>query len=338
MLADQICAEGAGELARALGVDHDGLAAAVRHASRFVLEDGVMNTALTARDTPADSRLRALALARFPFELSWFEWSGSALAGRRNQSMNRELHAPTPRRIGVLVTTDESMQRGMADYVWQHEREDGGVTPCPVRVTFDWRVDWEPPPNETLELPPAERLEQIRQIAHEHETQDARRAAILKSSPEALLEDNARVGFVVSPYWLNTLHAMDARDPAFARKMLREAGRDLTGECDILRSVVMVMNSRNLVALSPYTMPEKVARKRAREGKSPLLDHTEVRIRLSRALYARAGSGDTRDSPALHAVRGHFKARASGLYWWSPHMRGDAGRGTAPRRSYRVQT
>jgi hypothetical protein len=28
-----------------------------------------------------------------------------------------------------------------------------------------------------------------------------------------------------------------------------------------------------------------------------------------------------------HFVRGHFKARKSGVFWWSPHARGDLSRG-----------
>jgi hypothetical protein len=41
------------------------------------------------------------------------------------------------------------------------------------------------------------------------------------------------------------------------------------------------------------------------------------------ALAARAGmAGDERNPSRLHLVRGHFKIRASGVYWWSPHARG----------------
>lgn len=50
-------------------------------------------------------------------------------------------------------------------------------------------------------------------------------------------------------------------------------------------------------------------------------------------LAARAGSASDRNSPRLHAVRGHFKVRKHGVYWWSDFMRGDPRRG-----SIRTQT
>jgi hypothetical protein len=64
-----------------------------------------------------------------------------------------------------------------------------------------------------------------------------------------------------------------------------------------------------------------------------LLDYTHIGIRLTRALGARAGmAADPRQAARLHLVRGHFKIRKSGVYWWSPFARGQ---GTAPLDQHR---
>lgn len=47
-------------------------------------------------------------------------------------------------------------------------------------------------------------------------------------------------------------------------------------------------------------------------------------------------SGISREAARQHLVRGHFKIRRTGVYWWSPFLRGDGTRGTVKRVEYEV--
>lgn len=65
---------------------------------------------------------------------------------------------------------------------------------------------------------------------------------------------------------------------------------------------------------------------RMKRGRRPLLEHTEVSLRLDAKSQPgeqrRAGGG--RESPRMHLVRGHPVHRASKTFWRASHFRGDA--------------
>jgi hypothetical protein len=68
-----------------------------------------------------------------------------------------------------------------------------------------------------------------------------------------------------------------------------------------------------------------------------LLDHWTVTLRLSKGLSrGLAQSGIPVHEIRAHLVRGHFKIRQSGIYWWSPHVRGKAALGMI-HSNYRVK-
>jgi hypothetical protein len=46
--------------------------------------------------------------------------------------------------------------------------------------------------------------------------------------------------------------------------------------------------------------------------------------------------GVNREAARQHLVRGHFKIRKTGVYWWAPFLRGDARHGTIKRHEYEV--
>jgi hypothetical protein len=112
--------------------------------------------------------------------------------------------------------------------------------------------------------------------------------------------------------------------------------RDIRGEPGQVRSIIMLLNTRNLLHHEELAAPERLNNQRLKSGKLPLLGRTIIRIRLSHGLQARAGLGGQREAARLHAVRGHFKIRTSGVYWWSDHFRGDAVRGVL-HSSYKLE-
>jgi hypothetical protein len=284
----------------------------VRAAQRFDLSPEVMQSARTISYSPIGGQLRALAMCKLPFERTWFEWPAN-FAGI--PSVRADTYAPVPKRMGALVETDPSLQRGSIAYAWLHP--DQGVNLCPLLVTFDWRADGEAVPD----LSQAARWhvnatdEQWAELA-------AKYPRVGNSRREDVVADNMRFGVIVNPIMQRFVDIAQRKPDAF-KLLMNAAIADIEGEAPMLRAAIMLMNSRNLAEHEPRPPPPKLNAARARRGKPPLLSYTHVRVRLTRALAARAGmAADARQPSRLHLVRGHFKIRKSGVYWWSPFARG----------------
>lgn len=97
-----------------------------------------------------------------------------------------------------------------------------------------------------------------------------------------------------------------------------------------------MLNSPELLIETPSNLG-KLNSARLRRGRTPLLDHLEVSIRLgeNRSVSRGARPIHTKASPRLHHVRGHYVHRAGKTFWRSPHLRGDADRAIV-RKTVRV--
>jgi hypothetical protein len=104
-------------------------------------------------------------------------------------------------------------------------------------------------------------------------------------------------------------------------------GVDLEGlglvEAQLAVSALAMLNSRNLVSTAPATGLYTRAARRRKER--PLLSHSVVKITLSkRDRIAVDLHGISEREVREHLVRGHFKIKKRGVYWWRPHIRGNA--------------
>jgi hypothetical protein len=303
------------------------MAVTVRDAQRFDLSPEVMRSAWTISHSPIGPQLRALPLCKLPFQLAWFEWPAGFMG---IPTERKDIYAPVPKRMGALVSTDESLQRGSISYAWLHPHQ--GVNICPLSITFDWRTDAEP-------------VADLTNASHWHEkATDDQWTELMKyprmsgSSREDVIADNQRFGLVINPTMKAFVDAAaQSHNPEGVKLLMNAATKDIEGEAPMLRAAIMLLNSRNLAEYEPRPTPPKLNAARARRGKAPLLDYTHVRVRLSRGLAARAGmAADARNPSRLHLVRGHFKIRASGVFWWSPFARGATDARTPIKRQQRT--
>ncbi|WP_158933244.1 hypothetical protein [Acidisphaera sp. S103] len=328
MLADEILAAANSPADRMLVGAISALGIAIRQAKRFDLAPGIVVTANTISTSSFAAQLRALPLCRVPFEFTWMEWPGADPIYDANRVGNATAAAPAPNRMGVLIHADESRQKGSMTFAWSHRQE--GVNACPLACFFDWRAD----------APEVDDLSRsfFRQSGH---SEDELRQQIVaqsqgmpqvKGSSEAdLVDDRSRFGFNISPafkFWAEALLRRHGTLPGPGTQEWHLWTSDIRGEPGIARSILLLLNSKNLTHSEESPAPERLNRQRVKVGKLPLLGHTKIRIKLSRALQQRAGEGTQREASRFHAVRGHFKIRASGVYWWSDFMRGDPTRGS----------
>ena len=109
---------------------------------------------------------------------------------------------------------------------------------------------------------------------------------------------------------------------------------DWGGEAGFLVASLALLNARNVAATERPAI-EKLNKARARAGKKPLFSYEVLKIRPTHA-----GAGGTRKErdgeTRAHFVRGHFKHRRTGLFWWGPHMRGDLAIGFVSK-DYRLE-
>lgn len=89
--------------------------------------------------------------------------------------------------------------------------------------------------------------------------------------------------------------------------------------------LIGLLNCKNFYIDMQDEKPSAVElRRRFRRNKKPLYEHKILDIDLSRFQtrngYKSMGWNDLR----AHLVRGHFKRRKSGIFWWSPFVRGNS--------------
>jgi len=85
-------------------------------------------------------------------------------------------------------------------------------------------------------------------------------------------------------------------------------------------AMVALCNIKGDVLRSASEAPAKVNKKRVASGKAPLRGYTY--IRLNREAPSTTGAGASGVGRAVHLVRGHFKRRSTGVFWWKPHFAG----------------
>jgi len=86
-----------------------------------------------------------------------------------------------------------------------------------------------------------------------------------------------------------------------------------------------LVNLRSGVTWKKGECPPKVQKKRAKAGKAPLLGYHILHLDASLRESIHTDSRRPHDSPRKHWRRGHFKQRATGVFWWSAHLAGKDG-------------
>jgi len=125
---------------------------------------------------------------------------------------------------------------------------------------------------------------------------------------------------IANPAYLSSIARTG--DIEFIDIMGRQAIKDWGGELNYWTMVLALLSTRNLVDSTERVGREKINKARIRRGKPPLYEYHVCKLMIGRRYRAQAGTVSERDIRG-HFVRGHYKVRKSGIYWWSPHKRGD---------------
>jgi hypothetical protein len=100
---------------------------------------------------------------------------------------------------------------------------------------------------------------------------------------------------------------------------------DWPGEYEYVIAVLALLNSKNVVELAPTDFAQKNKR-RVKDGKPPLFDHYTIGI-PGRYKMRHVSDGAQGRELRAHFVRGHFKVRRTGVFFWSAYRRGNLAHG-----------
>jgi len=292
-------------------------------AERFSVSPQVMEACQKLAYSKPSSMLDATKFCRAPFKKTWLEWEGR-IPGRGNQVNEASgQEEPAPKRFGVLVEAlDDTYRRLGVTFAWEHHNQNAlngvSINLCPLGYVINWEDKWTPNTDpEPLKI----KGMYEKYVGDEKEFQ-------------AMKEFAGMCSYTIVPYSRTFIENLRAESEERFAKLLKYSQGDLEGEAQLLVSVLCLLNAKNCVSREPIdvTKPNKLRRLR---GKKPLLSYSNVEINLSRrdAEYARQ-SGMSDIEIRRHIVRGHFKVRKTGVYWWRPFLRGDASLGEVRRSGY----
>lgn len=269
----------------------DGVYDKIRRAQKFILS----RQFAIAADGLVDNIPELFKIApwcRIPFPLTWIEW----LADDRPhwdengpyhaRPVDRARHQFPPHRIGLLLEQDGRASRWRGHLFWSMRENSSAAIPSYNASLAAIRYDAENCAGATDPL-------------------------VAAASTDLADFGNALMAEIY-----------DA-DPKMIKQLGQYALEDWGGEVRYMVSVLGLLNTRN-VAETQTVDHSKTNTKRARHGKRPLFSHSILKVRPSifTGGSAAQGEGGHRDL-RMHFVRGHFKHRPSGLFWWSMHVRGN---------------
>jgi hypothetical protein len=318
MLIDELVADGA----PGSGSDISCLMPALREAQKFVLTPEFAAVA-DVLSGDYSGLVRAFEHCRLPYASTWIE----VAQAERPLFYNAEMQAPrfqvAPRRIGFLLTaTRADLSAWKAHLFWSTDK---GCSCPPMAMRFDMTnsldaCDTVPSDEESRKAVAASLvLEQIgTHPGWTHSTDTVKLAMLNHTHPIPPDYD--------IPLPIGVPHDR-IRD--FYQALADLARADWAGEASYILAVIGLLNARNAVETQPVELP-KLNRARIRRGKLPLFSHKLLKIahRQQLRVYGKDGSRGDYAPMRGHFVRGHFKTRRSGIFFWHPHARGSFERGT----------
>jgi len=121
----------------------------------------------------------------------------------------------------------------------------------------------------------------------------------------------------------------------YGEQGIKAAMDDVRDEVGPVMALLVMMNARNCVEYERSPEITKLNKARRKNNKPEYVEHSIIRINFSRG-QARAADakGMTHEERKRHIVRGHFKTRRTGVYWWPAHLRGSADRGYVDQKIF----
>jgi hypothetical protein len=353
LLADRLIeAAASGKWPSYMGDDFHYVAGKIKSAQRFLVSEDVRGAIAALLCSKPTTLIEASRFAKLPFDRCWFEWDAPAVP-------NLHPGQVTVRRCGALM--ENYGPHGFTVWTaWEYDHDSFCARAISDYPDMAEIVEKLPPYNmsslvgaydlSSMVAPPImlsdragpERWFQTTPLTSEslNSLRDDERNGIrhvLKNPTEfaALQALAGRVCFRVhwethgerkiSAQWL------DSGDTSSVL-------HDVQDEMGHLLATLVLMNSKNCIQVAPTVPDEKLNKARRKRGKVELLPYSTVSIELTQSQQRAVDSGRiSREEARRHLVRGHFKVRATGVFWWGQFMRGSLAHGAVERKAHVIE-
>jgi hypothetical protein len=283
------------------------------------------------------SILAATPILKLPYEYTWLEWYGERV------DYIKENNKIVPDRMGcLLIAEGGDSNRGYAYWAWYHHEHN--LTIAPFGIAFDWDLTHPPVMQQLIDI---NHLPQRLMTAFENRVGDQHAAAAVlvnskkwydkansEKEVQAFIELEKRATIVPVHFAAKFIRELGLDNPK--NPWMANFTDDVCGELPFVEAFLIMLNSKHILerCVDDFTRLNK-ARKKAR--KPALKEFTTTKLRLTRTTENRMrAAGMDRADARMHLVRGHFKIRKSGVYWWSSFARGKTNT-TVQRKEYKAE-
>lgn len=319
MLCDELIADGA----PGGGCDITPILQGLRTAHKFVLgpELAAVADALSGDYT---GLVKAFPHCRLPFKHTWIEVAHCD----RPQFMAAEMHVEEfqvrPKRVGFLLSaTRPDFSAWKAHLLWSTDR---GCSCAGLAMQFDMTESLTP--GSTLPTAEDERAYRASyRLLSPHiknhpgwtSATDSVKLTMLRHNDPAIPD----YGILTPPPGFNP-----SKLGEFYTMVGELARADWAGEVSYILAVIGLLNARNVVEMQAVDHGA-LNKARVRRGRPPLFEYKLLKIasRHQRRAYGATGRHGDYAPMRGHFVRGHFKVRKSGIFFWHPFARGSFKRG-----------
>lgn len=252
----------------------------------------------------------AIPFCRLPFKSMWIEVAAST----RPRFHVAGIHLPglqtIPKRVGFLIdAVDEKLSSFKAHQFWSFHDTEKPPNVSELAMLFK--------PEKASTSP-----EWIDKAEKEH------RILKIETSPmwrESSNETKAMLTSVIGaipPDWPASWEAIAKKSASYAQLAYEINVADWSGEPVFLLAALALLNTVNAHERE-QVVHTKLNKARVKSGKTPLQDYYTLKIHTRlKERFAGDGSGHYKELRG-HLVRGHWKVRKTGIYFWKPFIRGD---------------
>jgi hypothetical protein len=324
------------------------LAKDMKDAQCFQIEPDLASACEEVCMSKPSSMLGALHHLRVPYPKMWIEWQPND----RSKLVHHN-DKPAPLRMGCLVSTNKAGNKGIAIYTWEHKitpnSEYDEITLDPFGIIFDWSGETDEPAMvqyaQSVGAPIAreaweKKYNEDKQAFRDKLVTNYKWANLAKNEVEldAYIELEKCSGIVPLD------HCMELFESGLGKRVLRPGAKmyedfmeDLAGEFAYTEAFLLLLNTRNSVVSQKREDFVRLNKARAKNRKTPIKEFIITNLQLTKVQGNRAAAmGMSREAARLHLVRGHFKTKPSGVYWWSAHVRGGNEDSVVTRKHYKV--
>jgi hypothetical protein len=309
----------------------------IRRAHKFVFNEWSTGLIQDVKNMKPSGMLSVLDCAKPPYDITWLEFPQTE--AHHNAELLAITGKPPTKRIGFLVERSENDDL-LITMGYSFKNALSPPTLHQVRVSFK-------------NCRPSRTEEHISSLISERYSNEGMSANLTEEMRYIINQSNAFAATLTpkeKQCALDIEHMfMRKAHPAFWKTLvqtritygekkfndyMRSIGNDWYGEEGLPLFAFAFLSCRNVFETGEVDVPEKLNRSRLRRGKEPFFSYHMVDLKpdMKSKFDAAANTGIQQ---RRHWVRGHFKERKTGRFFWNPHLAGNPELGFVAK-DYRV--